>query len=1304
VATDDDTAQLDERLQSLGGVIQARPDGQRGARAKDVRAAVAQVARAERAKANADLERAAAEQACRQAPAAASSRGQNNLARALALSRAHHARTVQHSASSAEDEARTKSDTEAEMHALCVDKYFNQKLQLVNKLRQQKKLKALGKKSAALLRKQCEMHVSEEDEGAGLPDRWWEAFADASVHPDSSAADDEAAPAARTEAEQAAAAAAAAETKRQADEEAAAAPAPAPASASKAPAPAVVPPAAPAGSAEVSAVTRVLEARPLAVPPSAPALGIGQKSCEPGARDEEPQQALSLASQRALVMGVCVDDGDCGFDAAGQSSSVAQARQVQTDPPQKAAAPAPSPPPSQKDAFRAQLQELRSPIVHAFSKQAAAAAAAPAAAAPKSKPTVAAASAPHTPAAAAPQSQLATANNVPAKTSDSDASDGDAGADDRLSPAIEHPLGVEPSRAAAGTPAHVCSKARPLCAADGRPQQSTGRREANPRANDLHQRDPDYSSESSGNSSDEGGSEDGGSEDGGSEDGGSEEGGSEDGGSEHGDGDASRSDASAGVATATHAADSTVAAGADQQSVSAGSSGSGSSGSGNDGSNEPQEAKSACGTAAVITPPAAAAKKKAQSGAEETCEMCGESQWTAINPMVLCEVKGCSLGRHRRCFPADRVPDPTEIPDMKHRCGPHEAADASHRRSPRVAGAAAAGAAVASAGQQSMPLHNLPPLHQQLPDSAAGASGSESAVKQIYVPGSLWKAGLAHNCQQLSVEMRPSTLPNGGRGLFATRAVKKNDLVGWMWGKFMRASEWHRLVNLETNLNATVVVFEKLKEAEEEEDYVTEAQSGVWHCIDPLGVSDAQHEYLLLVSRQCPLGLANDSRTSGGKHARNIAIDWQARGADKGGLSPVMDWRMLPVRATRNVASGEELFVDYGWSDKMWSENAACVKHWLSRSALGAKAAAALGRTRTDLYKHPLWRAAGDGHCLYHCLQYATDAFTLDQVHGLLKRTVHSLTWDMLVIARVVPSIDEPVNAAARKEHIDKYLNDKYTLNAIWGGEREIELLVHQLNYKYRVTVINASDEKHPAVSVFPSAAWRARKKAVIPHPQFDIVLLLSGTQKTPENPDGWGHFDIVLDADGDEGDGPSPLRAVPQGVPYEADAFLAEMLQLAETFGRRIKPAPDPQQPGNSLALPFDVEVSEGRCLARSGCSDYFDADYALCGCADVLERGRASGRGDAGRRPACQQQQQRRGSGSRCRSRCGRYHRPSRRRRAACCCTRGYGCQQQLGELGEQRRRCGATAAEQRIGRGRLEHRWSPAAAIGGGSGGVG
>ncbi|MDR3582125.1 MAG: hypothetical protein P4L67_02515, partial [Candidatus Pacebacteria bacterium] len=94
----------------------------------------------------------------------------------------------------------------------------------------------------------------------------------------------------------------------------------------------------------------------------------------------------------------------------------------------------------------------------------------------------------------------------------------------------------------------------------------------------------------------------------------------------------------------------------------------------------------------------------------------------------------------------------------------------------------------------------------------------------------------------------------------------------------------------------------------EEEEYVEDAKKGIWRSITlACFLSDANTEYVLLVSRQCPAGYINDPKSETGENCKCEMPEEAIVGQD---LS--MQWNQIKILATSDIAAGQELFFAYG--------------------------------------------------------------------------------------------------------------------------------------------------------------------------------------------------------------------------------------------------------------------------------------------------------------------------------------------------------------------------------------------------------
>ena len=299
---------------------------------------------------------------------------------------------------------------------------------------------------------------------------------------------------------------------------------------------------------------------------------------------------------------------------------------------------------------------------------------------------------------------------------------------------------------------------------------------------------------------------------------------------------------------------------------------------------------------------------------EEHCDVCRGVSSTVDNPIVLCGHRGCLDGRHRRCWADNDPPSLAAIARMQHRCYSHGTVRTASFRSARKRTVERAAAAAAE-----RPRHNLPPAHPLINPAAAATSSSSLLPLQSYQRPLVWRATLDWNCQQLGVELRPSSLGlASGDGVNVIRKkMARGSLVGYFNGKFIPLDEWQALVN--GGPDTTTAVFNSPPSTEPEEEFASDARKGQWRCLHPQQVGDSLFEYVCLISRQCPMGYINDPRRP---DKVNVAVRFPDQCVQT--KEGVLDWRMLPVYATKDIDVGAELFIDYGWTPQMWKDMQRC--------------------------------------------------------------------------------------------------------------------------------------------------------------------------------------------------------------------------------------------------------------------------------------------------------------------------------------------------------------------------------------------
>jgi len=327
---------------------------------------------------------------------------------------------------------------------------------------------------------------------------------------------------------------------------------------------------------------------------------------------------------------------------------------------------------------------------------------------------------------------------------------------------------------------------------------------------------------------------------------------------------------------------------------------------------------------------------------EEHCDVCRGVESTVDNPIVLCSDRGCLDGRHRRCWADNDPPSLAAIARMQHRCYSHGTVRTASFRSARKRTVERAAAAAAD-----RPRHNLPPPHSLLPVGAAAAGASSSSASplplQSYHRPLVWRATLEWNCQQLGVELGPSSLgPASGNGVKSLKGFDCGALVGYFNGKFIPLDEWQALVN--GGPDTTTAVFDSPPSTLPEEEFASDASKGQWRCLHPQQVGDSLFEYVCLISRQCPMGYINDPRRP---DKVNVAVQFPDQCVQT--KEGVLDWRMLPVYATKVIATGAELFIDYGWTPQMWKDMQRCSTKAPMAAAATTTTAATVGQQMNSL-------------------------------------------------------------------------------------------------------------------------------------------------------------------------------------------------------------------------------------------------------------------------------------------------------------------------------------------------------------------
>lgn len=170
---------------------------------------------------------------------------------------------------------------------------------------------------------------------------------------------------------------------------------------------------------------------------------------------------------------------------------------------------------------------------------------------------------------------------------------------------------------------------------------------------------------------------------------------------------------------------------------------------------------------------------------------------------------------------------------------------------------------------------------------------------------------LAVECSAIGVTLKKSSIqhPNAGRGVFAARPIGKGTVVGYYYGSLVYE-----------DLSAAG---SRLKTYGENIMKVTKATFSKWANRLPETATDrnmVEHPVWIVPAPFCAMHFVKDGRyLSGdeapeaeklGKERKNNVEFYQTESPSS--ATSFRSYKILAVRALRNVRYGEELFVDYG--------------------------------------------------------------------------------------------------------------------------------------------------------------------------------------------------------------------------------------------------------------------------------------------------------------------------------------------------------------------------------------------------------
>lgn len=284
------------------------------------------------------------------------------------------------------------------------------------------------------------------------------------------------------------------------------------------------------------------------------------------------------------------------------------------------------------------------------------------------------------------------------------------------------------------------------------------------------------------------------------------------------------------------------------------------------------------------------------------CDRCmGKVARESADDIIFCDFSGCLRGRHQKCWPNNIGPTKEEIDSMSHRCELH-----IHSRLPRKMPKRTAKDTKKSA---EIPKGNFPPIFSGVIPTVPS---SRERATQILHP-SFDELGLSINCSQLKLEVKQSSVSNAGRGVFASSPFLKGDVVCFFFGTIIDRTRYQEMLNGNIEVPAEFA------------SYMKDAQQGIMRCIDvSQTISDAENEYQILVSPQCPAGYINDPanyKKNGERRKKskdpNVFVEFPSEfSIDIHGNIP---WKTFRVVASTNIPKDTELFLDYKWVAKTWA-------------------------------------------------------------------------------------------------------------------------------------------------------------------------------------------------------------------------------------------------------------------------------------------------------------------------------------------------------------------------------------------------
>ena len=212
------------------------------------------------------------------------------------------------------------------------------------------------------------------------------------------------------------------------------------------------------------------------------------------------------------------------------------------------------------------------------------------------------------------------------------------------------------------------------------------------------------------------------------------------------------------------------------------------------------------------------------------------------------------------------------------------------------------------------PQSNLPPS-MNCDEAASIASRSNRMIMMKNASD-----GLKFNCDQLGLEVRKSLIPNSGRGLFTLEdytpsslsASSATRLIAYMFG-IIRTRDRHNELIQNPHLAEGYEV-----------DFVADYADGICNVYELVDwLSDSKHEYVIMISRQCPMVIMNDpiNQRSKVKHGSEVTIASMPNNIIERTIESQrnMDYMTFPFHVPNvALAAGSEVYINYNWSDTFW--------------------------------------------------------------------------------------------------------------------------------------------------------------------------------------------------------------------------------------------------------------------------------------------------------------------------------------------------------------------------------------------------